>query len=124
MFSYGVLWAACCCHHVVFAEENNRTCSRQPRRRLVYFTWSPHALGHCYVTCYVLHHVTNRHSLNIDLPDRLSFLASNNILTSHVSGHCSLFSNLYVFKRNRYCCQLPDDSFVRRMKLRVANKCV
>ena len=42
----------------------------------------------------------------------------------HVSGHCFLFSYLYIFECNRYCCQLPADCFVRSMKLRVADKCV
>ena len=30
------------------------------------------------------------------------------------------FSNLFIFTCNRYCCQLPDDCFVRGMKLLVA----
>ena len=45
-------------------------------------------------------------SLNLEFPDRSAFLASNNILTNHVSGHCSLFSYLYIFGCNHYCCQL------------------
>ena len=88
------------------------------------------------------------YSLNIEFPDRLAFLASNNILASHVSGHCSLLSRLFTvlyfpirssrssnfalraailhecFQCNRYCCHLPDDCFVRSMKLSVADKCV
>ena len=63
-------------------------------------------------------------SLNIEFPDRSAFFASYNILTSHVSGYCSLFSYLYISKCNCYCCQLPDDCFVRSMILRVADKCV
>ena len=58
------------------------------------------------------------------VPDRLARLPSNNILTCHPSKHFSLFSNLYIFICNRYCCQLSDDCFVRSMKLRVANKSV
>ena len=46
--------------------------------------------------------------VSLERPDRSAFLASNNILTSHVSGHCSLLSYLYIFECNRHCCQLPD----------------
>ena len=63
----------------------------------------------------------------LSLPDRFTLrpvLPPNRILTHHASKHCSLFSNLYIFSCNRYCCQLPDDCFARSMKLRVAIKCV
>ena len=41
----------------------------------------------------------------------------------HASRQSSPFSNLYIFTCNRCCCQLPDDCFVRGMKLQVAIKC-
>ena len=33
----------------------------------------------------------------------------------------SPFSNLYIFTCNRYCCQLPDDCFIRKHEIKSSN---